>query len=117
MKLAGLLLKNLVSAVVFGGRSPLTLEVFRQLAESDHEVHLVTRIRDESFVILRLENGCKEAHECDLEILDKSISLANEIDNKVGGLDAVAFLHHYRISWTGPFKQFDIEVNTLISYS
>lgn len=80
-----------MSAVVYGGRSPLALEVLRQLAESGHKVHLVTRVHDESLVNLSSENGCREVHECDLEILNKSISLANETDNKVRGLDAGAF--------------------------
>ena len=101
-----------MSVVVYGGRSPLALELCRQLAESGHEVHLLTRVRDESIVNLGRENGCKEVHECDLEVLDKSISLANDIDDKVGGLDAVAFLHRYRSSYPDPFEQFAIEVKT-----
>ena len=101
-----------MSAVVYGGRSPIALELCRQLADSGHEVHLVTRVLDESIVNLGRENGCAEIHECDLETLDKSIALAKEIDDKVGGLDAVAFMHRYRSSSPDPFKQFAIEVNT-----
>ena len=66
-----------MSAVVYGGRSPIALELCRQLADTGHEVHLVTRVRDESIVNLGRENGCAEIHECDLETLDKSIALAN----------------------------------------
>lgn len=101
-----------MSALVYGGRSPIALELCRQLADSGHEVHLVTRVCDESIVNLGRENGCTEVHECDLETLDRSIALANEIDDKVGGLDAVAFMHRYRSSSPDPFKQFAIEVNT-----
>ena len=104
--------RDRMSAVVYGGRSPIALELCRQLADTGHEVHLVTRVRDESIVNLGRENGCAEIHECDLETLDKSIALANEIDDKVGGLDAVAFMHRYRSSSPDPFKQFAIEVNT-----
>lgn len=87
-----------MSAVVYGGRSPIALELCRQLAGSGHEVHLVTRVRDESILNLGRENGCTEVYECDLGELDRSIALANEIDGKAGGLDAVAFLHRYRSS-------------------
>ena len=101
-----------MSAVVYGGRSPLALELCRQLADSGHEVHLATRVRDKSILNLGKENGCTEVHECDLGELDRSIALANKIDDNVGGLDAVAFMHRYRSSSPDPFEQFAIEVNT-----
>jgi NAD(P)-dependent dehydrogenase (short-subunit alcohol dehydrogenase family) len=92
MSLTDLSLKrDRMNAVVYGGRSPIALKLCRQLADSGHGVHLITRVRDESIVNLGRENGCTEIHKCDLETLDKSIALANKIDDRVGGFDAVTF--------------------------
>ena len=101
-----------MSALVYGGRSPLALELCKQLAGNGHKVHLITRSQDESIVKLAKENNCAEVHACDLEDLNTSISLAKEIDNKVGGLNALAFMHRYRSPSPDPFKQFAVEVNT-----
>ncbi len=79
-----------MSALVYGGRSPIALEICKQLAGAGHEVHLVTRVRDASIVALAKENGCSEVHECNLEDSAKSIALALRIDTQVGGLSAVA---------------------------
>ena len=101
-----------MSALVYGGRSPLALELCKQLAGVGHEVHLITRSRDEAIVKLAAENNCAEIHACDLGDLNSSILLAREIDDGVGGLDALAFMHRYRSESPDPFKQFAIEVNT-----
>ncbi len=101
-----------MSALVYGGRSPIALEMCRQLAGAGHEVHLVTRVRDEAIVALAKENGCSEVHECNLEDSTKSIELALKIDSQVGGLDAVAFAHRYRSDISAPLKQYSVEVYT-----
>ena len=101
-----------MSALVYGGRSPLALELCKNLAGVGHEVHLITRSRDEVIAKLAAENNCTEIHACDLEDSNSSILLAKEIDDRVGGLDALAFMHRYRSESPDPFKQFAIEVNT-----
>ena len=101
-----------MSALVYGGRSPIALEICKQLADAGHEVHLVTRVRDEAIVALAKENGCSEVHECNLEDSVKSIELALKIDSQVGGLDAVAFAHRYRSELSAPLKQYSVEVYT-----
>lgn len=99
-----------MSALVYGGRSPIALEICKQLAGAGHEVHLVTRVRDEAVVALAKENGCFEVHERNLEDSAKSIELALNIDSQVGGLDAVAFAHRYRGDVSAPLKQYSVEV-------
>ena len=101
-----------MSAMIFGGRSPIAIELCRQLVVKDHEVHLITRVRDKVILDLAKENGCTEVHECDLGDLNRSVALANKINDRVGGLDAVAFLHRYRSQSPNPFQQFAVEVNT-----
>lgn len=101
-----------MSALVYGGRSPIALEICKQLAGTSHEVHLVTRVRDEAIVALAKENGCSEVHECNLEDSTKSIELALKIDLKFGGLDSVAFAHRYRSDVSAPLKQYSVEVYT-----
>lgn len=101
-----------MSALVYGGRSPIALEICKQLAGTGHEVHLVTRVRDEAIVALAKENGCSEVHECNLEDSTKSTALAIKIDSQVGGLDAVAFAHRYRSDVSAPLKQYSVEVYT-----
>ena len=101
-----------VAALVYGGRSPIALALCEQLAASGQEVHLVTRHRDETIVKLASDHHCKHVHECDLEDAKTSIALALEIDNKVDGLDAVAFMHRYRTATSNPIKQYEVEVYT-----
>lgn len=101
-----------MAALVYGGRSPIALALCEQLASSGKEVHLVTRHRDEVIVKLASDHNCKHVHECDLEDAKKSIALALEIDNKVDGLDAVAFVHRYRTAISNPVKQYEVEVYT-----
>jgi len=99
-----------MSALVYGGRSPIALEICKQLAGAGHEVHLVTRVRDDAIIKLAKENNCVEVHQCDLEDSVKSIELALKIDSQVGGLDAVAFAHRYRSDVLAPLKQYSVEV-------
>lgn len=99
-------------ALVYGGRSPIALALCRQLSESGHEVHLVTRNRDEAILKLASDNHCKHVHECDLENQESSVALALEIDKKAGGLDAIAFVHRYRSQTPNPIKQYEVEVYT-----
>jgi NAD(P)-dependent dehydrogenase (short-subunit alcohol dehydrogenase family) len=101
-----------VVALVYGGRSPIALELCRQLSESGHEVHLITRNRDETIVKLANDHDCKHVHECNLENPESSIALALEIDRTAGGLDAVAFVHRYRSEASNPIKQYEVEVYT-----
>ena len=101
-----------MAALVYGGRSPIALAVCEQLADSGQEVHLITRNRDEAIVKLASEHKCKHVHECDLENAEKSIALALKIDDKVGGLEAVAFVHRYRSQTSNPLKQYEVEVYT-----
>lgn len=101
-----------VAALVYGGRSPIALALCEQLAKSGQEVHLITRNRDEAFVKLASEHHCEHVHECDLEDTEKSIALALEIDDKAGGLEAVAFVHRYRSRTSNPLKQYEVEVYT-----
>jgi len=95
-----------VVALVYGGRSPIALELCRQLSESGHEVHLITRNRDETIVKLANDHDCKHVHECNLENPESSI------DRTAGGLDAVAFVHRYRSQTSNPIKQYEVEVYT-----
>ncbi|MFM8689421.1 MAG: SDR family NAD(P)-dependent oxidoreductase, partial [Acidimicrobiaceae bacterium] len=99
-------------ALVYGGRSPIALALCRQLSESGHEVHLITRNRDEAILKHASDNHCKHVHECDLENQESSVALALEIDKKTGGLDAVAFVHRYRSQTPDPIKQYEVEVYT-----
>ncbi len=99
-----------MSALVYGGRSPIALEIGKQLAGAGHEVHLVTRVRDDAIIKLAKENSCVEVHQCDLENSAKSIELALKIDSQVRGLDAVAFAHRYRGDVSAPLKQYSVEV-------
>ena len=101
-----------MAALVYGGRSPIALALCEQLADSGQEVHLITRNRDEAIVKLAGEHKCKHVHECDLEDAKVSIALALEIDDKVGGLEAVAFVHRYRNQTSNPLKQYEVEVYT-----
>ena len=101
-----------MSALVYGGRSPIALEICRQLAGAGHDVHLVTRTRDDAINRLAKENNCFEVHECDLEDSAKSIELAAKIDSQVGGLDAVVFAHRYRSEVSVPLRQYAVEVYT-----
>lgn len=101
-----------MNALVYGGRSPIALEICKQLAGAGHEVHLVTRVRDEAIVTLAKENGCSEVHECNLEDSAKSIALALRIDKQVGGLEAVAFVHRYRSAISDPLKEYLVDVYT-----
>ena len=101
-----------MAALVYGGRSPIALALCEQLADSGQEVHLITRNRDEAIVKLASEHKCKHVHECDLENAEKSIALALKIDDKVGGLEAVAFVHRYRNQTSNPLKQYEVEVYT-----
>ena len=91
-----------MSALIYGGRSPIALEICNQLAGVGHEVHLITRVRDDAIIKLAKVNGCSEVHECNLEDSTKSIELALKIDSQVGGLDAVAFSHRYRSDVSAP---------------
>ncbi len=99
-------------ALVYGGRSPIALALCRQLSESGHEVHLITRNRDKAILKLASDNHCKHVHECDLENQESSIALALEIDKKAGGLDVIAFVHRYRSQTPDPIKQYEVEVYT-----
>ena len=99
-------------ALVYGGRSPIALALCRQLSESGHEVHLITRNRDEAILKLASDNHCKHVHECDLENQESSVALALEIDKKARGLDAIAFVHRYRSQTPNPIKQYEVEVYT-----
>ena len=101
-----------MSALIYGGRSPIALEICNQLAGVGHEVHLITRVRDDAIIKLAKVNGCSEVHECNLEDSVKSIELALKIDSQVGGLDAVAFAHRYRSDVSAPLKQYSVEVYT-----
>ena len=101
-----------MSALVYGGRSPIALELCKQLAGAGHEVHLVTRVLDDAITKLAKENDCVEVHDCDLEDSVKSIELALKVDSRVGGLDAVAFAHRYRSEVVAPLKQYSVEVYT-----
>ena len=101
-----------MAALVYGGRSPIALALCEQLADSGQEVHLITRNRDDAIVKLASEHKCKHVHECDLENAEKSIALSLKIDDKVGGLEAVAFVHRYRNQTSNPQKQYEVEVYT-----
>ncbi len=101
-----------MNALVYGGRSPIALEICKQLAEAGHKVHLVTRVRDEAIVALAKENGCSEVHECNLEDSDIAIALALKIDKQVSGLEAVAFVHRYRSAVSNPSKEYSVDVYT-----
>ncbi|MFM9070863.1 MAG: SDR family NAD(P)-dependent oxidoreductase [Acidimicrobiaceae bacterium] len=99
-------------ALVYGGRSPIALALCRQLSESGHEVHLITRNRDEAILKVASDHQCKHVHECDLENQESSVALALEIDKKAGGLEAIAFVHRYRSQTPNPIKQYEVEVYT-----
>ena len=101
-----------MSALVYGGRSPIALELCKQLAVAGHEVHLVTRVLDDAITKLAKDNNCAEVHECDLEDSAKSIELALKIDSQIGGLDTVTFAHRYRSDVLAPLKQYSVEVYT-----
>lgn len=101
-----------MTALVYGGRSPIALALCEQLADSGQEVHLVTRKRDEAIVKLASEHKCKHVHQCNLEDAEKSVALALEVDDKAGGLNAVAFVHRYRSQTSNPLKQYEVEVYT-----
>lgn len=100
-----------MSALVYGGRSPIALELCAQLAKIGHTVHLVTRTLDDEILRLGSENGCAQVHECNLEDDQASVTLAESIDEQAGGLSAVAFIHRYR-GEEAPLRQYSVEVLT-----
>ncbi|MCG3770664.1 MAG: Glucose 1-dehydrogenase [Nitrosomonadaceae bacterium] len=100
-----------MSALVYGGRSPIALELCAQLSRAGHQVHLVTRVVDGDIIRLGRENGCAEVHACNLEDEESSVALAESIDEQMGGLNAVAFIHRYR-SDEDPLRQYAVEVLT-----
>ena len=103
-----------MSALVYGGRSPIALELCAQLAEDGHEVHLVTRTLDDEILRLGSDNGCTQVHACNLEDEQSSVALAESIDEQVGGLNALAFIHRYR-GEEAPLRQYAVEVLTPFS--
>lgn len=101
-----------MSALVYGGRSPIALALCGQLATAGHQVHLVTRTRDQAILKLGNDFNCAEIYACDLQDSVASIALADKIDEEVGGLDAVAFVHRYRGEASTPLVQYAVEVYT-----
>ena len=101
-----------MNALVYGGRSPIALEICKQLAEAGHKVHLITRNHDDAVATLAEKNGCSEVHVCNLEDSAKAIALALKIDIQVGGLEAVAFVHRYRSAVSNPSKEYSVDVYT-----
>lgn len=101
-----------MAALIYGGRSPIALELCRQLAESGQEVHLITRNREKAIVDLARDHKCEHVHQCDLEDAERSIILALEIDKACRGLESIAFVHRYRNSKVDPLKQYEVEVYT-----
>lgn len=100
-----------MSALVFGGRSPIALAVCSQLARDGHVVHLVTRRVDAEIQRLAKDNGCTNVHGCDLVDAKESVALAEQIDKEEGGLRAIVFAHRYRGD-EDPSSQYSIEVLT-----
>jgi 3-oxoacyl-[acyl-carrier protein] reductase len=74
-------------------------------------VHLVTRALDDEILRLGRENGCAQVHACNLENEEASVALAEDVDEQVGGLDALAFIHRYREE-DAPIRQYAVEVLT-----
>jgi NAD(P)-dependent dehydrogenase (short-subunit alcohol dehydrogenase family) len=60
------------------------------------------------------EIGCAEVHACNLEDEKSSVAMAQDIDARVGGLNAVAFVHRYR-GEDFPMRQYAVEVLTPFS--
>jgi len=100
------------SALVYGGRSPIALELCQQLALNGYTVHLVSRTIDETINKLAKDNGCLIVHKCDLEDSTESVKFALRLDDEVKGLRAVAFVHRYRGDASNSLKQFSVEVDT-----
>ena len=100
------------SALVYGGRSPIALELCQQLALNGYTVHLVSRTIDETINKLAKDNGCFIVHKCDLEDSTESVKFALRLDDEVKGLRAVAFVHRYRGDASNSLKQFSVEVDT-----
>ena len=100
-----------MSALVYGGRSPIALELCAQLAKAGHQVHLVTRALDDEILRLGGENGCTQVHACNLEDEQSSVALAKGIDAQEGGLDAVAFVHRYHGDGS-PLTEYTVDVLT-----
>jgi hypothetical protein len=71
-----------VSAVIYDGRSPIALELCRQLVVKDHEINLITRVRDKAILDLAKKNGCTEVHEGDLDDSYRSVALTNKINDR-----------------------------------
>lgn len=103
---------NKKTALVYGGRSPIALELCRQLYDSGQETHLVTRNRDKTIIELAKLHKCKKVYECNLEDSRKSVSLALEINERVGGLTSISFVHRYRSDQSDSLKQYQVEVDT-----
>ena len=100
------------SALVYGGRSPIALELCQQLALNGYTVHLVSRTIDETINKLAKDNGFLIVHKCDLEDSTESVKFALRLDDEVKGLRAVAFVHRYRGDASNSLKQFSVEVDT-----
>ena len=96
--------------LIFGGRSPIALSLCKQLTQSGHEVHLATRNRDSKIIEIAADLKVAVVHECDLQDSPGSIALATQIDETVGGLDGLAFLHRYRVQESNPLDQYELEV-------
>jgi NAD(P)-dependent dehydrogenase (short-subunit alcohol dehydrogenase family) len=101
-----------MSVLVFGGRSPIALALCKQLTESGHAVHLVTRKVDAELQTITSKLKISNLHQCNLFDTESAIDLVSKIDQEVNSLRGVAFLHRYRESQPNPIDQYIVEVLT-----
>jgi NAD(P)-dependent dehydrogenase (short-subunit alcohol dehydrogenase family) len=101
-----------MTTLVFGGRSPIALALCKQLRDTSHEVHLVTRKIDPEIQKIASQLNISVLHQCDLLNSMASIDFVSKVDQQVNGLRGIAFLHRYRSKIHDSFAQYAVEVYT-----
>jgi 3-oxoacyl-[acyl-carrier protein] reductase len=99
-----------MTALVFGGRSPIGLALCRQLAESGSTVHLATRVVDDLIVEASRAAGVAQLHAVDLSDTDAAVELSRSLNTTEDPLTQLAFVHRYRGSSDNDLLQYTVEV-------
>ncbi len=101
-----------MSVLIFGGRSPIALELCKQLRDTSREVHLVTRKIDPEIQKIASQLKISMLHQCDLLNSMATIDFVSKVDQQVNGLRGIVFLHRYRSKIHDPSAQYAVEVYT-----
>jgi NAD(P)-dependent dehydrogenase (short-subunit alcohol dehydrogenase family) len=101
-----------MTALVFGGRSPIGLALCRQLAESGSTVHLATRTVDDAIGEAARSAGVAQLHAVDLSDTDAAVELTRSLHTTDNSLTQLAFVHRFRGAGDNDLLQYTVEVLT-----